>query len=78
MAQKIHGIDVFWVWPSQDANGKWKFIEIPYYTCNNPGLPLLLAGGHTQGIFACILPQNQATCSPIDPLVMAQFNLFLS
>lgn len=36
---------ITWIYPpkTQDASGKGRFIEIPYYTCNDPGLPLLLA-----------------------------------
>ena len=33
---------------SQDSSGKWRFIGIPYWTCNNPAAHYYWEGGTTQ------------------------------
>ncbi len=33
----LGNMGIHWMWPPPSNSGKWRFIGIPYWNCNNPG-----------------------------------------
>ncbi len=42
---------MIWVWPPPSNSGKWRFIGIPYWKCNNPGGHCYWEGATPNGWF---------------------------